>query len=103
MNAPYELRTALRRVESLARPDRKESAGALESSTTAASNSNLPPRWVSPWDAGFRMIVYALTPEHCHRLVWPGELANPSQIVQGPPERAANFILHRSMRIGAHA
>lgn len=44
---------------------------------------------------GFRMIVYALIPEHCHRLVWPGKLANPSQIVQALSERTANFILHR--------
>jgi len=42
---------------------------------------------------GFRTIVYALIPEHCHRLVWPGELAGPPQIVQGPSERTANFIL----------
>jgi hypothetical protein len=39
------------------------------------------------------MIVYALIPEHCHRLVWPGELANPSEIVQGPSEGTADFIL----------
>jgi hypothetical protein len=39
--------------------------------------------------------VNALMLEHYHRLVWPGELANPSQIVQGPSERTANFILHR--------
>jgi hypothetical protein len=28
----------------------------------------------------------------CPQPVWPGEVANPSQIVQGPSERTADFI-----------
>jgi hypothetical protein len=28
----------------------------------------------------------------CHQPVWPGVVANPSQIVQGPSERTADFI-----------
>lgn len=44
---------------------------------------------------GFRMIVYALIRRlaDCHRLVWPGEFASPSQIVQGRSERTADFIV----------
>ncbi len=28
---------------------------------------------------GFRIIGDLLTPEHCHLLIWPGELADPSR------------------------
>jgi len=29
-------------------------------------------------ELGFRIIGYVLMPEHCHLLLWPSELANPS-------------------------
>jgi len=32
-------------------------------------------------ELGFRMIGYVLMPEHCHLLIWPSDLANPSQVV----------------------
>jgi REP element-mobilizing transposase RayT len=35
----------------------------------------------------FRIIGSVLMPEHCHLLIWPGSLANPSQIVQKLSER----------------
>jgi REP-associated tyrosine transposase len=41
----------------------------------------------------FRIIGYVLMPEHCHLLIWPGEVADPSQIMQRLSERTANFIL----------
>ena len=49
-------------------------------------------------DSGFRMIGYVLMPEHCHLLIWPSELANPSQIMQKLAERTANFILRNLRR-----
>ena len=48
-------------------------------------------------ELGFRIVGYVLMPEHCHLLIWPSELANPSQIMQKLRERTANFIL-RSLR-----
>jgi putative transposase len=33
-------------------------------------------------ELGFRIIGYVLMPEHCHLLIWPGSLADPSQIMQ---------------------
>jgi putative transposase len=48
-------------------------------------------------ELGFRIIGYVLMPEHCHLLLWPGPLANPSQIMQKLSERTANFIL-RNLR-----
>jgi hypothetical protein len=38
-----------------------------------------------------------LMPEHFHVLLWPSELANPSQIMQKLEERTAKFIL-KSLR-----
>jgi putative transposase len=37
-------------------------------------------------------------PEHCHLLIWPSELADPSQIMQKLAERTANFILRNLRR-----
>ena len=48
-------------------------------------------------ELGFRIFGYVLMPEHCHLLIWPCELADPSQIMQKLSERTANFIL-RSLR-----
>lgn len=45
----------------------------------------------------FRIIGYVLMPEHCHLLIRPSELADPSQIMQKLAERTANFIL-RNLR-----
>jgi putative transposase len=44
-------------------------------------------------ELGFKMFGYVLMPEHCHLLIWPGSLANPSQIMQKLSERTANSIL----------
>jgi REP element-mobilizing transposase RayT len=38
-------------------------------------------------------VGYVLMPEHFHVLLWPSELANPSQIMQKLEERTAKFIL----------
>jgi putative transposase len=48
-------------------------------------------------ELGFKIVGYVLMPEHCHLLIWPGPLANPSQIMQKLSERTANFIL-RNLR-----
>jgi putative transposase len=48
-------------------------------------------------ELGFRIIGYVLMPEHCHLLIWPSDLADPSQIMQKLSERTANFIL-RTLR-----
>ncbi|MGH9434784.1 MAG: REP-associated tyrosine transposase, partial [Terriglobia bacterium] len=48
-------------------------------------------------ELGFKIIGYVLMPEHCHLVIWPGHLANPSQIMQKLAERAANSIL-RTLR-----
>ena len=48
-------------------------------------------------ELGFRVIGYVLMPEHCHLLIWPSELADPSQVMQKLSERTANFIL-RTLR-----
>jgi REP element-mobilizing transposase RayT len=45
----------------------------------------------------FRIIGWVLMPEHCHLLIWPSELAHPSQIMQMLAERTANFTL-RNLR-----
>ncbi len=44
-------------------------------------------------ELGFRIVGYVLMPEHGHLLLWPSELANPSQIMQQLEERTAQFIL----------
>jgi REP element-mobilizing transposase RayT len=48
-------------------------------------------------ELGFHIVGYVRMPEHCHPLIWPSDLANPSQIMQKPSERTANFIL-RTLR-----
>jgi len=30
-------------------------------------------------ELGFRIFGYVVMPEHCHLLIWPGELADPSR------------------------
>ena len=40
-----------------------------------------------------RIIGYVLMPEHFHILLWPSELANPSQIMQKVEGGTAKFIL----------
>ena len=52
-------------------------------------------------ELGFRIIGYVLMPEHCHLLIWPSELADPSQIMQKLSERTANFILRNLRRNAA--
>ena len=44
-------------------------------------------------ELGFRIIGYVLMPEHSHLLIWPSDLANPSQIMQRLSEHTANFVL----------
>lgn len=44
-------------------------------------------------ELGFRIVGYVLMPEHFHLLVWPSEVANPSQIMQKLEGRTARFIL----------
>ena len=44
----------------------------------------------------FGIIVYGLTPEHCQGYVWHRELANSSQTVRTPSQRAGYFTQHRS-------
>jgi REP element-mobilizing transposase RayT len=41
-------------------------------------------------------------PEHCHLLIWPSDLADPSQIMQKLSERTANFILRTFRRNVTH-
>ena len=48
-------------------------------------------------ELSFRTIGYVLMHEHCHLLIWPAEVADPSQIMQKLAERTANFIL-RNLR-----
>ncbi len=48
-------------------------------------------------ELGFKIFAYVLMPEHCHLLIWPAPMTNPSQIMQKLSERTANFIL-RSLR-----
>jgi putative transposase len=50
---------------------------------------------------GFRILGYVLMPEHFHLLIWPGERADPSQIVQSLKERTALFIL-KNLRENQH-
>jgi putative transposase len=45
----------------------------------------------------FKILGYVLMPEHFHLLIWPGERADPSKIVQSLKERTAIFIL-RNLR-----
>ena len=40
-------------------------------------------------------------PEHFHILLWPSDLANPSQIIQRLEERVAKFVLS-SLRTHVH-
>ena len=49
-------------------------------------------------EMGFRIAGYVLMPEHCHLLIWPSDLGNPSQIMQKLSERTANFILRNLRR-----
>jgi putative transposase len=49
-------------------------------------------------ELGFKIVGYVLMPEHCHLLIWPGALANPSRIMQKLSERTANFILRNLRR-----
>ncbi len=49
-------------------------------------------------ELGFRIIGYVLMPEHCHLMIWPSELADPSQIMQKLRERTTNFILRKLRR-----
>ena len=49
-------------------------------------------------ELGFRIIGYALMPEHCHLLIGPCDLANPSQFMQKLAERTANFIVRNLRR-----
>jgi REP-associated tyrosine transposase len=49
-------------------------------------------------ELNFRIIGYVLMPELYHLLIWPGEIANPSQIMQKLSERTANFVLRRLRR-----
>jgi REP element-mobilizing transposase RayT len=48
-------------------------------------------------ELSFRIIGYVLMPEHCHLLIVPSDLADPSQIMQKLAERTANFVL-RNLR-----
>jgi len=41
----------------------------------------------------FKILGCVLMPEHFHLLIWPGERANPSQIIQSLKERTAIFIV----------
>ena len=55
-------------------------------------------RWVKTLEElrcelGFRIIGYVLMPEHFHLLLWPGERADPSQILQKLQVRTALFVL----------
>jgi putative transposase len=42
---------------------------------------------------GFRMVGYVLMPEHFHLLIWPSDMANPTQIMQRLAGRTAKFVL----------
>jgi putative transposase len=44
-------------------------------------------------ELAFRIVGYVLMPEHFHLLLWPSDLAHPSQIMQRLEERTAKFIL----------
>jgi putative transposase len=48
-------------------------------------------------ELGFKVTGYVLMPGHCHLLIWPSELADPSQIMQKLAERTAKFVL-RTLR-----
>jgi putative transposase len=59
-------------------------------------------RFVAAWqdlheELRFRIIGYVLMPEHFHILLWPSDLANPSEVMQRREERTAKFIL-RNLR-----
>jgi len=49
-------------------------------------------------ELSFRIVGYVLMPEHCHLLIWPSEVADPSQIMQKLATRTANFILRNLRR-----
>ena len=44
-------------------------------------------------ELGFRIVGYVLMPEHFHLLIWPSDLANPTQIMQRLEGRTARFVL----------
>jgi len=52
-------------------------------------------------ELGFRIIGYVLMPEHFHLLLWPSDVANPSQIMRSLEERTAKFIL-KNLRHNLH-
>jgi putative transposase len=52
-------------------------------------------------ELGFRIVGYVLMPEHFHLLLWPTELANPSQIMQRLKEGTAKFVL-KNLRQSLH-
>ncbi len=45
-------------------------------------------------ELGFRIVGHVLMPEHFHLLLWPSDLANPTEIMQRLKERTAKFILN---------
>jgi REP element-mobilizing transposase RayT len=54
--------------------------------------------YVTTWqdlraELSFRIIGYVLVPEHFHILLWPSDLANPSQIMQKLEDRTAKFVI----------
>ena len=50
-------------------------------------------------ELGFRIIGYVLMPEPFHLLVWPSELADPSQILKRIEDRTARFLLKTLRRL----
>ncbi len=50
---------------------------------------------------GFKILGYVLMPEHFHLLIWSGERADRSKIMQSLKERTAILIL-RNLRQGQH-
>jgi putative transposase len=49
-------------------------------------------------ELGFRIVGYVLMPEHFHLLIWPSDLANPTQIMQKLEGRTARFVLSNLRR-----
>jgi REP-associated tyrosine transposase len=49
-------------------------------------------------ELGFRIVGYVLMPEHFHLLIWPSNLANPTQIMQKLEGRTAHFVLSNLRR-----
>ena len=54
-------------------------------------------------ELGFRLLGYVLMPEHFHLLIWPSEVANPSQIMQRLKGRTARSILKTPREERRHA